>query len=181
MEAVALGAELLIGTFLLVAGIAKLRAGKSRVVAAVARYEIGSVEQQRLLARLLPWLEISLGVGLILGFSRDLAALGAGGLLAAFAAAIARSLTNGAMHPCGCGAGRVQTLISWTLVMRNGVLVAALTAAELARNAPATWSPTNFALAAVLLTSTLSSAALYLRSRTPITRAHPVAPTTSRT
>ena len=73
-----LGVELFIGAFLLVAGIVKIRAGESAVVAAIGRYEIGSSDLQRLFARLLPWIEVGLGVGLILGLARDLTALGAG-------------------------------------------------------------------------------------------------------
>ena len=91
---------------------------------------------------------------------------------------MARSLWSGRRHPCGCGADRRSTLISWTLGSRNAVLVAALTAAELARDP---WSPANFALAAVFVASTLSSAALYVGSRARVTPALSVAPTTSRT
>jgi uncharacterized membrane protein YphA (DoxX/SURF4 family) len=181
MGAVSLGVEIIIGAFLLVAGIVKVRAGDSAVIAAVGRYEIGSGDQQRLFARTLPWIEIGLGAALVLGLARDLTALGAGGLLAAFEMAMARSLWNGRRHPCGCGADRPSTLISWTLVSRNVVLVAALTAAELARNASAPWSLANAALAAVFLASALSSAALGVRSRARITPTLSVAPTTGQT
>jgi uncharacterized membrane protein YphA (DoxX/SURF4 family) len=175
-----LGVELCVGAFLLLAGIVKVRAGESAVIAAVGRYEIEGGDLQRLFARLLPWIEIGLGVGLILGLARDLAALGAGGLLAGFAVAMARSLSRGRRHPCGCGSDRRSTLISWTLVSRNVVLVAALTAAELAQNAPAPWSPVTFALVAVFVASTFWSAALYLRSRVRIAPALSGAPTISR-
>jgi uncharacterized membrane protein YphA (DoxX/SURF4 family) len=163
-----LGIELLVGAFLLVAGIVKVRAGESAVIAAVGRYEIGTVDGQRLFARSLPWIEIGLGAGLILGHARDLTALGAGALLAAFEMAMARSLSSGRRHPCGCGADRRSPLISWPLVSRNAAVVAALTAAELARDP---WSPVNFALAAVCVASTLWSATRHVRSRVGLTPA----------
>lgn len=176
-----LGVELFIGAFLLVAGSVKIRAGESAVIVAIGRYEIGSGDHQRLFARLLPWIEIGLGMGLILGLARDLAALGAGVLLAGFGVAMAHSLSRGRRHPCGCGGDRRSTLISWSLVTRNGVLVAALTAAELARNAAVPWSLASVALAAVLVASALSSAALHIRSRARATPGLSVAQTTSRT
>jgi hypothetical protein len=177
--ALSLGVELFIGAFLLVMGGLKIRAGASAVIAAVARYEIGSVDHQRLFARFLPWIEMGLGIALILGLARDLTALSAGALLAAFEMAMARSLGSGRRHSCGCGGDRGSSLISWTLVARNGVLVAALTAAELARNAPGPWSLATFALAAVFVASGLLSAALHVRSRVRVTTALSGAPTIS--
>jgi len=67
------------------------------------------------------------------------------------------------------------------LVSRNGVLIAAMTAAEVSRNAPAHWSLANFALAAVFLVSTLSAIALRLRSHTDDAPGRSLVPTTSRT
>lgn len=173
-----LGIELLVGAFLLVAGIVKVRAGEGAVIAAVGRYGIGSVDLQRLFARFLPWIEIGLGTGLILGLARDLTALGAGALLAAFEMAMARSLWSGRRHPCGCLADRRSTLVSWTLVSRNAAVIAALTAAELARNP---WSPATFALATVFVGSTFWSAACHVRRHVRITPALSAAPSTSRT
>jgi len=183
-EAVAtfsLAVELFIGALLLAAGAVKVRAGASAVLAAVARYEIGSGEHQRLFARLLPWIEIGVGAALVLGFARDLAALGGGALLAGFEVAMARSLSSGRQHPCGCGGDRRSNLISWVLVSRNGVLIAAMTAAEVARNAPAQWSLANVALATVFFVSTLSAVALRLRSHAGDTPGRSLVPTTSRT
>ncbi len=170
------GVELLVGTFLLVAGIVKARAGESAVVAAVGRYDIGSGAFQRVFARLLPWIEIGLGVGLILALFGGLAALGAGALLAGFALAMARSLVSGRRHPCGCGSDRGLPLISWALVLRNGLLVVALTVAELGQGR----SQASLALALVFLAGALSSVALHVRSRARITQALAAA-TTSRT
>jgi uncharacterized membrane protein YphA (DoxX/SURF4 family) len=176
-----LAVELFIGALLLGAGILKVRAGKSAVVAAVATYEIGRSDHQRVFARLLPWIEIGVGAALVLGLARDLAALGGGALLAAFEVAMARSLSGGRQHPCGCGSGRRSKLTSWTLVSRNGVLIAAVTAAEVARNAPAQWSLATFALALVFLVSSLSAGALRLRSRAGEAPERALVPTTSRT
>jgi hypothetical protein len=171
-----LGVELLVGAFLIVAGIVKVRAGGSAVIAAVARYDIGGGGFQRVFARFLPWIEIGLGVGLSLPVFDGLAALGAGALLAGFALAMARSLVSGRRHPCGCGLDRGPSLISWALVLRNGVVVTALALAELAQGR----SQTSLALALVFLASALSSVALHVRSRARIKQALS-APTTSRT
>jgi uncharacterized membrane protein YphA (DoxX/SURF4 family) len=176
-----LAVELFIGALLLAAGTVKVRAGTSAVLTAVARYEIGSGEHQRVFARLLPWIEIGVGAALVFGLARDVAALGAGSLLAAFEVAMARSLSSGRQHPCGCGGDRRSKLTSWMLVSRNGVLIAAMTAAEVARNGPAQWSLANFALAAVFLVSTLSAVALRVRSHAGDAPAGSLVPTTSRT
>lgn len=180
MGIVSLAVELFVGALLLAAGVVKIRAGERAVISAITGYEIGNEDQKRLAARLLPWLEAGLGSALILGFARDVTALGAGGLLTGFGVVMAHSLSAGRRHPCGCGGDRRPTFISWTLVTRNGVLVAALTAAELARTAPSAWSPANDALAALLLAGTLSSVAIRLRSRVR-TPAVSIAQTTSGT
>ncbi len=174
-----LAVELLVGALLLAAGIAKFRAGEPAVVAAVRKYEIGSRDEQRLFARLLPWIEIGLGVGLILGLARDLTALGAGGLLAGFGVVMARSLSNGRRHSCGCGGTRVPQLVSWTLVSRNFVLVAALALAELARTGNA-YSFSTGTLVAGWCATSLVTAGLWIRARGRAGNALSEAPSTGR-
>jgi hypothetical protein len=74
--------------------------------------------------RLLPWVEIGTGVGLLIPATRYPALWAFTGLIALYALAMAVNLWRGRRQiDCGCG-GEVHPL-SWGLVLRNGVLAAA--------------------------------------------------------
>jgi hypothetical protein len=75
-------------------------------------------------ARVLPWVEIGVGVALLVPAMRDPALLGFTGLILLYAAAMAVNLWRGRREiDCGCG-GEVHPL-SWMLVVRNAVLAGA--------------------------------------------------------
>jgi hypothetical protein len=75
-------------------------------------------------ARLLPWAEAGLAVGVLLPITRPAALIGLIALLLAYAAAIGVNLLRGRRDiDCGCG-GASQPL-SWGLVARNLILCAA--------------------------------------------------------
>ena len=164
LTALALGSEILVGAILVAAGILKIRAGEPAVIAAIRGYELLHGHPERWVARVLPWIEVALGLALIVGVARGLAALGAGLLLSTFQLAMAYSLSSGRSHPCGCGGGRRPTLVSWTLVSRNVVLVGALALAELVRTGPLSFS-TSGALVAVWSAAAFATVALRIRAR----------------
>ena len=117
--------------------------------AAVSAYDIvpGGV------AWILVGLELAAGIGLALGWSAPLPALGAAGILAIYSTAIGVNLARGRhTMDCGCGgpAGRVS--LRWGLVGRNAVLIAAALALTLplARR-PLVWLDAFTITAAVLL------------------------------
>jgi hypothetical protein len=75
-------------------------------------------------ARLLPWVEIATGVGLLIPATRAPALAMFACLILLYAAAMALNLWRGRRQiDCGCG-GDAHPL-SWGLVLRNGVLAAA--------------------------------------------------------
>src|SRR2546425_9305575 len=105
VTALALGSEILVGAILVAGGILKIRAGEPAVIAAIRGYELLRGHPERWVARVLPWIELALGLALIVGVARGLAALGAGVLLSTFQLAIAYSLPSGRSHPVRCGCG----------------------------------------------------------------------------
>jgi uncharacterized membrane protein YphA (DoxX/SURF4 family) len=154
----ALGAEVIVGAILLAAGVLKIRAGEPAVVAAIRGYELLHGRVERWVARVLPWIEVALGLALVVGVTRGVAALGAGVLLSGFQLAMAYSLWSGRSHACGCGGGRRPTLVSWSLVARNAVLVGALALAELNVSA-------SGALVALWCATAFVTAVLWIRAR----------------
>ncbi|MFC1688890.1 MauE/DoxX family redox-associated membrane protein [Pseudomonadota bacterium] len=80
------------------------------------------------IARLLPVLEIGLGVAWISGFALSVVAPVTAALLGVFTAAIAVNILRGRVHiSCGCGLGGAATEnqpLSWVLVLRNLFLIA---------------------------------------------------------
>jgi uncharacterized membrane protein YphA (DoxX/SURF4 family) len=111
----------LLGGLLVVAGVAKLRAGQARFFGRIYAYELVPRRAAWVLARALPVGEIAAGVLLVLGLLTAVAAGAAAGMLVAFTIAIAISLIRGQHQPCGCGGD--LTPVQWRLVGRNSLLV----------------------------------------------------------
>lgn len=75
-------------------------------------------------ARVLPWLEVGVGVALLVPVTRQAALLAFAALILLYAGAMAVNLWRGRRQiDCGCG-GDVHPL-SWALVARNALLAAA--------------------------------------------------------
>lgn len=109
--------RVLVGTVLVIAGAAKLRAGGAQFLSAILDYEIVRGGPAAALARVIPPLEVVCGASLVLGVGFPLTPLVASALMLCFASAITLSLRRGRTHPCGCGEG--MRPIQWTLVRRN--------------------------------------------------------------
>jgi hypothetical protein len=91
---------------------------------ALQAYELVPERVLASVARVLPWIEVALGLALLVPATRDPALLGFTGLILLYAGAMAVNLLRGRRQiDCGCG-GEVHPL-SWMLVLRNGVLAAA--------------------------------------------------------
>jgi uncharacterized membrane protein YphA (DoxX/SURF4 family) len=74
----------------------------------------------------LPWVELALAASLVTGFGLAAASATAAALLAVFAIAIAINIARGRTEiDCGCFRQGLRQSLSWTLVLRNGALVAA--------------------------------------------------------
>ena len=89
-------------------------------------------------AALLPPLEMIVAILLLGGLAMPWAALASIALLAVFAAAMAVNLRRGrGAIDCGCGQSFLAQTLSWTLVVRNGVLAALLLPSLAAAGSPA--------------------------------------------
>jgi len=72
----------------------------------------------------LPWLELALGLMLLVGWQTRLAALVSAGLLLVFLAAMSINLARGRKDlDCGCSGKQHSQKISWKTIARNIVLV----------------------------------------------------------
>lgn len=99
-----LAARLTVGGVLLVAGALKVRDPLGSVLA-VRAYEVLPGPLETLVGRGLPWLEIALGLLLILGLGTRAMAWASAGLLAVFVVGIAQAWARGLSIDCGCFGG----------------------------------------------------------------------------
>jgi uncharacterized membrane protein YphA (DoxX/SURF4 family) len=100
----------------------------------VANYRLLPDALNRLVAWLLPPIELLLAVALPLGVPG--AEIAAGALLCVFAAAMAINLRRGRTHiDCGCFDATLRQNLRWSLVLRNALLVLLLSAAASSRGA----------------------------------------------
>lgn len=108
-------------------------------LSALAAYRILPGSVLDIAARGVPLLEIALGAGMLIPFTRSPALIGVATLMLAYAGAIALNLLRGRSYiDCGCG-GAAHPL-SWGLVARNGVLaVAALAVSGATVDRPLLW------------------------------------------
>ncbi len=75
------------------------------------------------LARLLPPIEVVVGVALIVGVAQPGAALIAAGMLAAFSAGMLQAMARGIDLSCGCFGNGDNTPIGWWNIVRNLMLI----------------------------------------------------------
>jgi uncharacterized membrane protein YphA (DoxX/SURF4 family) len=92
---------------------------------AINSYNLLPVWAVEWLARVLPWLELALGIVLILGIGLRLSGIIASALLAVFIAAMTRAYIMGLEIACGCF-GNNERLGPWTLIRDSSLLVLAL-------------------------------------------------------
>lgn len=126
------------------------RADNRRFAAQLEAYELLPRTLVSGFARLLPWIELAVGILLLVPASRAMAGFVAGLLLAVYALAVLLNLLRGRRNiDCGCG-GIPQPLSYW-LVLRNGVLVAAAALLTLPVAARALHAADAFAMIAMTL------------------------------
>ncbi len=119
-----------VSAVLIVAGVAKIRAGTSKFTQAILGYDMVSASAALCLAKVLPWLEITVGIALLIGVFTGTACVIAFILIAAFSTAVVFSLARGRKHHCGCvGFTALQVRqVQWRLAYRNLALLLALIA-----------------------------------------------------
>lgn len=124
-----LAGRLVVALVLVVAGVRKLsEGGRAQLTLALQDYAVIPGAAIGAVARVLPWLELSLGVLLGTGVLLVPAGLCASLLLGSFAVAVAWHARRGHSFKCGCGNGGT---VSWSLAARDltlGVIAAATVA-----------------------------------------------------
>jgi uncharacterized membrane protein YphA (DoxX/SURF4 family) len=90
----------------------------------IANYHIVPFGLENIIALIIPWLELLIGIGLIIGVMVDGAALISGGLLALFIVLIAQAILRGFDIECGCALKEGQ-LVGWDKILENLVFLGA--------------------------------------------------------
>ncbi|WOJ92728.1 MauE/DoxX family redox-associated membrane protein [Congregibacter variabilis] len=98
------------------------RAELRRFAAQLEAYELLPKRLNRIFAVSLPWLELAVGVLLLIPASRGFAGFTAAVLLTMYAFAVLVNLLRG-RHNIDCGCGGTPQPLSYWLVLRNSVLV----------------------------------------------------------
>ncbi|OGO53189.1 MAG: hypothetical protein A2148_09490 [Chloroflexi bacterium RBG_16_68_14] len=121
--------RLVLGGLLLLAGVSKLT-DRTAFRQAVSEYEVLPRHLERPFAALLPWLETTLGVLLLLGLGTAVAASLAAPLFLSFGLAIGVNLRRGRHIDCHCFGSVQSERIGWPALLRSGApLLAALVVA----------------------------------------------------
>jgi hypothetical protein len=145
--------RILTATVLIVAGAAKLQAGRAALVEVIVGYRLILGRAARLASSALPAVEIVLGLLLLFGVLLPIAAALAAALFATFAIAIAVAIARRQTNDCGCFEGRSRDRVRWRLAYRNLVLIAFLAASS--ASTPALIPLNGFAPLAQLVTAAL--------------------------
>ncbi len=125
-EGIGLLLRLVLGMVFLVAAADKL--GNPELFARnIANYRLVPLELVNVLAIVLPWLELMVGLMLLAGLRVQAAAMVAAGLLVVFTVALVSALVRGLDIHCGCFSQTATERIGWERVLHDiALLVAAL-------------------------------------------------------
>ena len=117
-------ARLILGGVFVYAGIAKI-ASPREFARIVINYHILPEKIAVYFAFVLPWIELMLGIFLLIGVRVKETALGLSGLLVVFAVAVLVRYLNGAAAGCGCFSMKSSSSESFSLIVgRDAVLLA---------------------------------------------------------
>ena len=114
----AVAASIVVGAAFLLAGGAKIAAGRSWPMQASA---LGAPS---VVIPIVPWTEIVVGALLCAQIARPVLASIAGLMLVAFSALLARRLAQGQHPPCACFGSWSAKPLSWKHLARNAALIA---------------------------------------------------------
>ncbi len=92
---------------------------------AVTGYDVLPTSLTPFLVRLIPLVELTLALCLLVSASRHAALLASAAVLILYASVMAQALLRGRqLNDCGCGWGSARQTASWGAVWRNGVMAA---------------------------------------------------------
>jgi len=126
---VGVGARWIVGIVFVFAAVGKI-VEPELFARSILRYQLVPVSGVNLLAIFLPWIELFVGMALLLGIRTKAAALMAGGLLIVFTIAIASAWARGLNIECGCFTqSAAASAVSLQKIAENvGLIVAAAVA-----------------------------------------------------
>jgi len=111
-----------LGAVFVYAALIKLETRWELFALAIDSYRILPMKWVEVVARTLPWVELAVGLGLIVGVGLRLWASMTSALLAVFFGLMVRAYAKGMEISCGCfGPGEI---ISWKTLLRDGSLLA---------------------------------------------------------
>ena len=90
----------------------------------IANYHIIPFGLENLIAIILPWLELFIGIGLIAGLMVDGASMISGGLMTIFILFILQATLRGFNIECGCGLKEGE-MVGWNKILENLVFLGA--------------------------------------------------------
>ena len=115
--------RLLLGGIFIYAAYAKLKDPWELYALAISSYEVLPLWAVELVARTLPWLELAIGVGLVIGIWLRVSATITSLLLIVFFTLMVRAFAKGMAINCGCFGGTGDIISKWTL-LRDGSMLA---------------------------------------------------------
>ena len=118
-----LAIRVFVGGFFLYAAIPKI-AEPLAFATSISHYEMMPLWTVNAFALVVPWLEVLVGVALVVGFKLRTNALLAGALLLMFTVAVAWAISQGLELDCGCFGAEGGEEVSWLKVGKNLLMVA---------------------------------------------------------
>ncbi|KQS07987.1 hypothetical protein ASG04_12610 [Curtobacterium sp. Leaf183] len=167
MTVVTYCALLLIGGYMLISGVVKVRDGADITAGTIHAYKFIPPRLDRPAALLLAAAEVGAGALLISGRSPRLGATAVIALLATYTVALSSVLRRGIHTSCGCHGTLSTSEVRPVLMIRNVTLIA-ITAAAAALSPEATPSSFWATGAAIVLAAIAGVAMRYRRTATPI-------------
>ena len=109
--------RLLIGIIFIYASYEKI-INPAKFARDIANYHVVPYGLENTVAIVLPWLELFIGIGIIIGVLVKANVLIAGGLLALFILMISQAILRGFNIDCGCGL-KENELVGWSKIIEN--------------------------------------------------------------
>jgi uncharacterized membrane protein YphA (DoxX/SURF4 family) len=119
----AVAVRVILGVVFIYAAYVKLKEPWELFALAISQYQLLPLKAVEIVARSLPWLELAIGIMLVLGRWLRVAATAAFLLLLTFFVLMIRADLMGMAINCGCFGG-TDDLISWKTLLRDGSLLA---------------------------------------------------------
>ena len=117
LDIIVLLARIVVGGVFLIVGFAKIKLPSNQFLNAILGYDLTPKLFATILARWLPWLEVTVGGLLLVGLLNHIGAISGFILLIIFSGVVISSLVRGKTNECGCS--NSLTPVKWQLVYRN--------------------------------------------------------------